>query len=120
MPTPFYPLKATSAAFLVLIFTPLSTNADWTACTVTRVLNKHQIVVQTSKSTGDPPSFLLLLTSWHGWGVFHPSVLQDLMLKAQIGPDGEKVFYLKAPFSDVRFRVPLDRVEVWVDPSGSS
>jgi|SRR6516164_7843977 hypothetical protein len=106
MPTPSRPMKATSAAILALILTSLSTNADWTSCTVTRVLNEHQIVVQSSKSIGDPPSFLLLLTSWHGWGVFHPFILQDLMLKA--------------PFSDVRFRVPLDRVEVWVDPSGSS
>jgi hypothetical protein len=120
MPKPSHPMKATSAAILALIFTSLSTNADWTSCTVTRVLNEHQIVVQTSKAIGHPPSFLLLLTSWHGWGVFRPFILQDLMLKAQIAPDGEKVFYLKAPFSDVRFRVPLDRVEVWVDPSGSS
>jgi hypothetical protein len=42
--------------------------------------------------------------------------LQDLTLKTQIAPDGEKVFYLKEPFLDARFRVPLDRVEVWVDP----
>ena len=42
------------------------------------------------------------------------------MLKAQIASNGEKVFYLKTPFSDVRFPVPLDRVEVWVDPPDSS
>jgi hypothetical protein len=113
-------VKVTSAAILALISMSVSTNADWTSCTVTRVLNEHQIVVQTPKSIGDPPSFVLLLTSWHGWGVFHPFVLQKLMLKAQIAPDGEKVFYLKTPFSDVRFRVPLHRVEVWVDPSDSS
>jgi hypothetical protein len=111
-------MKATGAAIQALIFTCLSTNADWISCTVTSVLNEHQIVVHTSKSVGDRPGFLLLLTSWHGWGVFHPFVLQDLMLKAQTAPDGEKVFYVNTPFSDVRFRVPLDRVEGWVDPSG--